>query len=345
MPTISDEDKKDPALLMLYGKKVDIYLKRHQTYLDNQTKLYEVIFGQSMPTLEANIRSQKDFTDKDEAKDVIWLLNVVKKLSVGIDDNQNETITAIEALTNFYSLRQDDAESNDDYMARFKELWRTAEAAAGTNCLVPSINRTSEKYKNLSDEAWTEAMKAAFFFVRANRARFGAKIREVSAAVVLGVDNYPSTLDQAFRILTETQKAMLQASNRTTNNSNVTSGASNYQRLAIPDGEEVVLGTDRRVHNIRCNNCNAWGHYARECPRIDSTVSSMSKNKISRQCNVLKYLLDTGSTHNTVNNKNHLTNVFKSNVLHMTSSAGDVMEYNTKGLLQPFNVETYYTSS
>ena len=28
MPTISDLDKKDPALLLLYGKKADMYLKR-----------------------------------------------------------------------------------------------------------------------------------------------------------------------------------------------------------------------------------------------------------------------------------------------------------------------------
>lgn len=75
MSTISDENKKDPALLMLYGKKVDIYLKRQQTYVDNQTKLYEVIFGQCMPTLEANIRSQNEFTDRDEAKDIFghWM--------------------------------------------------------------------------------------------------------------------------------------------------------------------------------------------------------------------------------------------------------------------------------
>ena len=114
----------------------------------------------------------------------------MKGLSVVIDDNQNETVIAIEVLTNFYSLRQADAERNDEYMARFKELWRTAEAAAGPNCLVPNINRTSEMYKNLSDEDWTEVMKAAFFFVRANRARFGAKIRENPEAVVLGIDNF-----------------------------------------------------------------------------------------------------------------------------------------------------------
>ncbi len=36
--------------------------------------------------------------------------------------------------------------------------------------------------------------------------RFGAKIREVSETVVLGVDNYPKTLDAAYRILTETHQ-------------------------------------------------------------------------------------------------------------------------------------------
>ena len=299
--------------------------------MDNQTKLYKVIFGQCMPTLEANIRLHNEFTTKDEAKDVFWLLGVVKKLSVAINDNQNEAITAIEALTNFYSLCQADVERNNDYMARFKELWRSAEAAAGLNCLVPTINRTSDKYKDLSDEDWTEAMKAAFFFTRANRARFGAKIREVSAAIVLGIDNYPLTLDKAFRILSETQKEMVAAGERRINRANsanvtsATSGESNYQRLTIPDGEEIVPGTDRRVHDIQCNNCNAWGHYARECPRIDSTVSSANKNKILRQSNVLKYLLDTGSTHNTVNSNQHLTNVFKSIVLRMTSSTGNVL--------------------
>ena len=38
-------------------------------------------------------------------------------------------------------------------------------------------------------------MKAIYFFVKANKTRFGSKIREVLEAVVRGVDNYPTTLD------------------------------------------------------------------------------------------------------------------------------------------------------
>ena len=95
MPTISDEDKKDSTLLLLYGKKVDIYFKRQQTYVDNQTKLYQVIFGQCIPTWEANIRSLNEFTDRDEAKDIFWLLDVVKRLSVSINDSHIIYLTSI----------------------------------------------------------------------------------------------------------------------------------------------------------------------------------------------------------------------------------------------------------
>ena len=123
-----------------------------------------------------------------------------------------------------------------------------------------------------------------------------------------------------------------------------TNGVTNYQRLSIPDGQEVILGTDRRVHNVQCNNCNAWGHFARECPRTSSTVS---KGTLTRKnySNTLKYLLDTGSTHNTVNDSRDMTNIFKSKVLRMTSSTGSTMDYNTKGLLQPFNVDAYYNKN
>ena len=202
-------------------------------------------------------------------------------------------------------------------MERFEEAWKTADAAAGVNCLVPTITRTSEKYKGLSNDEWIEAMKAICFFVKANKMRFGSKIREVSETVVLGVDNYPTTLDVAYRILTETQQRMnagREASERrgagtTTASAGTTiasAGTCNYQRRSIPDGQDVVMGTDRRVYNVQCNNCNAWGHYARECPRASSEVSNNSKNtNVLRD--ELKSILDTGSTHTTVKDNNDIT--------------------------------------
>jgi len=135
---------------------------------------------------------------------------------------------------------------------------------------------------------------------------FGSKIPEVSEAVVLGVDNYPTTLDADYRILTETQQRMnagREASEPrgagTTASAISVTGTSNYQSRSIPDGQDVVMGTDRRVYNVQFNSCNAWGHYVRECPCANSEVSNNSKSTNVRG-DELKYILDTGSTYTTV---------------------------------------------
>ena len=53
-------------------------------------------------------------------------------------------------------------------MERFEEAWKTADAAS-VNCLVPTITRTKEKYKDLSDDEWIEAMKAICFLLKPTR--------------------------------------------------------------------------------------------------------------------------------------------------------------------------------
>ena len=107
---------------------------------------------------------------------------------------------------------------------------------------------------------------AANEHVTADRMRFGARINQVNAGVVLGTDQYPTDLDTAYAILTETQKQQDRDRLRQSSSTSRTrseQGQSNYQNdRAIPDGESVVLRTDRRVFNVQCNRCNAWGHYA-----------------------------------------------------------------------------------
>ena len=191
-------------------------------------------------------------------------------------------------------MRQNDGESLDHFLDRYEEAFKTAEAAAVINCLIPQIQRASEKYSGLSDDEWVEAVKAVTFFLKANKKLFGPKLREVSEAVVLGVDNYPTTIDQAYSILRDNQQRMnigrtvaeRRISGEVTNAA-VLSGTTNFQRRSIPDGENVVMGTDRRVYNVQCNNCNAWGHYSRECPHASSTVSIHSNKSYISQVGII----------------------------------------------------------
>ena len=164
-PTISDKDALNRGKLTKFSKLLDICLQREDMYKENKAKLFAVVFGQCTPTMVAGLKSQNGYVKKELEKDVVWIMKAIKKLSVGIDENENEAITAYEAVKKFYELRQADGESNNRYMERFEEAWKTADAAAGVNCLVPTITRTSEKYKSLSDDEWIEAMKAICFFL------------------------------------------------------------------------------------------------------------------------------------------------------------------------------------
>jgi len=107
------------------------------------------------------------------------------------------------------------------------------------------------------------------------------------------------------------------------------------------------------VFTIQYNRCNEWGNYADKCPEVNE--QEVSKTKFVFKCenhgncntysSVLRYLLDTGSTHNTVKDKDdiiNLTNLFKNEVLRMQSSTGDFMNYKLKGKLTNFNVEAFY---
>jgi len=57
----------------------------------------------------------------------------------------------------------------------------------------------------------------------------------------------------------------------------------------------------------------------------------------NKYSSVLRYLLDTGCTHNTVKDKDdiiNLTNLFKNEVLRMQYTTGDFMNYKLKGKLK-----------
>ena len=100
------------------------------------------------------------------------------------------------------------------------------------------------------------------------------------------------------------------------------------------------------------------GTLCRTCPeafnqgnnKVSYTRKSSNYQCYSQKCshNHISYILDTGSTHNTVKDMTHLTNVTnlnKKDVLFMESTTGDFLEYNRKGIHSVFNVETIYNEN
>lgn len=218
MPTISEKDMERKDKWYKFESQIGMYLNRKDLYEDNKTKLYVILYGQCTPKLRTTIEFQPNYTEHNSKSDVVWLMKVIKNLSTGIDENDdklvtghdesrtaNRLVTAHDALRKFYMMYQRPRETNADYMERFNELWNTAEAAAGKKCLVPDIIKSSAKYANMNEEEWIEATKAIYFLLHSDRNRYGEKLNEMSLALVLGRDDCPTTLNQAYRILSYTK--------------------------------------------------------------------------------------------------------------------------------------------
>ena len=71
-------------------EKVKRYINRLELVRDNMKKLYAVVWGQCTTSLQSMIRGNKDFEDKYECKDCIWLLQTVHQYMSGIDSKVND---------------------------------------------------------------------------------------------------------------------------------------------------------------------------------------------------------------------------------------------------------------
>jgi len=346
-----------------------MFLKDEKTYGRNLKKVYTIFIGQCTPALLSGI-----FTEKNKKKDLIWLMDLIRKLSIGVNETENELLIHFQVNKRLYNQYQKPVESNDEWFKRFHANWSAAEAAGGKKCLVPSNKILgSDKYKKMKDDELTEATKAMYILLQSDRIRYGNKVREIAEGVVLGHDNFPTTVDGAYRILADTQRRLDEDRlrrgvtwNRNIGSSHYGGGGGrgarsprNHENLPqIPEGARLVLGRDRRIYTAQCYNCQEWGHFADQCPealnqgnnKVSYTRKSSNSQCYSQKCshNYISYILDTGSTHNTVKDMTHLTNVTnlnKKDVLFMESTTGDFLEYNRKGIHSVFNVETFYNKN
>ena len=70
----------------------------------------------------------------------MWLMNNIKKLSAGLDDNANDLVNAHGAVKKYNKLTQGRVEPNDTCMERFKDSWNAAVASVDSvACLLPEI--------------------------------------------------------------------------------------------------------------------------------------------------------------------------------------------------------------
>ena len=86
---ISATDVSDPIKLLKWTKTAKAYIRREQTLEDNTRNIYSIIWGQCSLSLQAKIKQEKDFVDKDNNKECAWLLKQIKNAIFKFDSKMD----------------------------------------------------------------------------------------------------------------------------------------------------------------------------------------------------------------------------------------------------------------
>ena len=89
-----------------FSKTMQLYVERSAALDTNLAKLYSLVWGQLTDGLQARVKGNPDFEDKDDDGDVLWLLETIKLCIRDIDHTSNKFRTVATTMRQFFSLQQ-----------------------------------------------------------------------------------------------------------------------------------------------------------------------------------------------------------------------------------------------
>eukprot|EP00594_Rhizosolenia_setigera_P017900 CAMPEP_0178960488 /NCGR_PEP_ID=MMETSP0789-20121207/12994_1 /TAXON_ID=3005 /ORGANISM="Rhizosolenia setigera, Strain CCMP 1694" /LENGTH=536 /DNA_ID=CAMNT_0020643847 /DNA_START=148 /DNA_END=1759 /DNA_ORIENTATION=- len=279
----TDKDGNETVRPPSYGDRFKYETKykqhhvREQALESNMGKVYELMLGQCTPLVRQELKGREDYDVKHAATDVLWLIQELRKIYIGIDEKSNPMLTYSETILNFTNIRQYATETIDDFMKRLVTYYLAAEDVGGKYVLLPlsMYDAVAENSDDDSDgdadrillDKIKEEFLAMMLMQRSDRTRFGAKLRKLKEDSEEGNDNYPKTLRGAYDLLLKTQTRWMEDAKRGGRYRN--GGFSFYQGDENKENQCLVCGVDgRSFPGVQCHFCKEIGHYKGQCPKL-----------------------------------------------------------------------------
>ena len=120
---------------MVFETKIKLYCQREQDMLSAIDRIFALVWRQCSQGLTAALKHTKDFQDKLDSCDVLWLLKNVKEQTTSIDHKTNKYYRYQQAMMNFWTIKQRPYESTDAFFTRFNSSHQTLEFSGGEDSL------------------------------------------------------------------------------------------------------------------------------------------------------------------------------------------------------------------
>ena len=246
-------------------------MKRKNILESNMPKLWGLTIGQCTPALYEHLKSQEGFEESHRKYDCVWLLETLQLLAAGTDAASNSFVSAYSALRQLHRLKQFPEETLEEYLARFEEY---VDQVRLNKLKVFEFDETPADLSELTEKEAEERFLAVVLLKGADPIRYKSLWTSLENDMSLSVDKYPTTISRAMNLLTTwkdpTMKKVGTGGPRGGDGADRRDGVT-FAQVARSGG--ATPGTDGITHaEVKCYNCNWFGHYANSCPRRDSHV-------------------------------------------------------------------------
>lgn len=280
---LTDEEKEDELMVEMWKEEIKQHVSEKRALGRAKQKLYSKIWSITSKVLRNKISGQDGFFEKNTAKDVVWLVKIIRVLVTDFDNSMPEILSVSDALEKIVSYRQTENMENADYVKNLMALIKVYEQYCGPYGVhYMEIKRIEEHVStavdgngNLFDDEMKSILKGnmvreirertiAMQIIRgACKRRYSSLRKNLATDFGLKIDKYPDTIDGAVNALNvaESQLPTFIKKNKTPA----------YQLTQTSGEQKTVAGTNgKTVDHVICHKCKNIGHYANKCPMSQS---------------------------------------------------------------------------
>jgi hypothetical protein len=282
----SPEDPPDDATIAVrkrWEDKLKRIGNREEVLEDNITKLYNLIWGQCSDAMQAKVESLPEFAAIRGPMEGIGLLKLLKTIAFKFEPQVYKPLAIDDAIYKFIHARQSKQMSAAEYLEQFQNNVDVLDAVGATFGphrgvveMITGDQRANEATPEQYNEA-TERSIAIAFINRADRTRYGRLLEDLRNNYLMGQDNYPRSLNQAYNLLVNWQQDPRNMIHYGAgpNDGVVFAHQGDEEEEEEDDeaGTTLVQETPRPARggksHITCFRCKKKGHYKSECPLND----------------------------------------------------------------------------
>lgn len=260
----------------------DTYSKRVQTYENNKTKAYALLWERCAKAMKNKIEARSDYdTIKNNP---IKLLKAIKEHALNYQENRYSMSIILDAMRTLMNTKQKDAESLQDYTKRFRVARDVLKSHIGGPIILTKIveamprweEADAETREKLHEQAYNQFL-AYLYLDNADKSKYGTILTGLNTQQSLGNNQYPKSITESNNVLSNHRFDVMPKTGGKSKSQNETN--KNKDQKGDGKEDEEVLDLSFAQMEGKCYCCGKAGHKSPSCRDKNKPKDEWAINK------------------------------------------------------------------